>query len=88
MKIKDGYLLREIADTYIVVPIAERVAEFKGMMTLNAVAAEVWGFLKTDRSYEEILGHVLSVYDIDEKTADEDLKKLLKQMESSGVLEK
>ena len=32
---KDGYLVREIADSYVVVPVGERVIDFKGIMTLN-----------------------------------------------------
>ena len=88
MKIKDGYLLREIADTFIVVPIAERVIEFKGMMTLSGVAAKVWEFLGADRSYQEVLDHIVSLYEVDRDTADKDLKILLGQMESGGVLEK
>ncbi len=31
MKIKEGYLVREIANCYIVVPVGERVIEFKGL---------------------------------------------------------
>jgi len=91
MKIKSGYLLRTVAGTHIVVPIAERVIEFKGMMTLNEVAATVWQFMKSeDRDYEyrEILEFILSEFDIDRETAEKDLKKLLEQMESSGVIEK
>lgn len=89
MKLKSGYLLRTVADTNIVVPIAERVIEFKGMMTLNDVAASVWEFMKSqDRDYEynEILEFVLSEFDIDKETAEKDLKNLLEKMETNGVL--
>lgn len=91
MKIKSGYLLRTVADTHIVVPIAERVIEFKGMMTLNEVAASIWQFMKSedkDYEYDEILEFVLSEFDIDKETVREDLNKLLEQMESSGVIVK
>jgi len=88
MKIKEGFILRTIADTHIVVPIAERVIEFKGMMTLNEVSAKVWGFLQTDRSYDDILEYILSIFEVDRETAANDLQELLDRMESSGVLEK
>lgn len=91
MKIKSGYLLRTIADTHIVVPIAERVIEFKGMMTLNEVAASIWEFMKSeDRDYEynEILEFILSEFEIDKETAERDLKNLLEQMETNGVIVK
>jgi hypothetical protein len=88
MKIKNGYLLRKIADTNIVVPVSERVIEFKGMITLNDVSAKIWGFLESEREYEEIIDFLVSEYNISRETADNDLKKLLAHMEDSGVLER
>ena len=88
MKIKEGYILRTIADTHIVVPVAERVIDFKGMITLNDVSAMLWDFMQVDRGYDDILEHILSTYEIDRETAANDLDELLDQMESGGVLER
>jgi len=88
MKIKDGFILRTIADTHIVVPIAERVIDFSGMITLNDVSFKIWNYLQNDRSYDDVLEYMLSVFDIDKKTASDDLNELLARMEDSGVLEK
>ena len=88
MKIRDGFILRTIADTHIVVPVAERVIEFKGMITLNEVSVGIWNFLQIDRSYDDVLEYMLSIYKIDRDTATNDLNELLDQMESGGVFEK
>jgi len=88
MKIRDGFILRTIADTHIVVPVADRVIEFKGMITLNDVSVEIWNFLQIDRSYDDVLEYMLSIYEIDRETATNDLNELLDQMENGGVLEK
>jgi hypothetical protein len=87
MRIKKGYLLRTIADTNIVVPVSERVIEFKGMITLNDVSANLWRFLEEEREYDEIVDFMVSEYEIDRETAGKDLDVLLAHMESSGVLE-
>ena len=42
MKIKENYMLRKVADCYVVVPIGEAVAEFNGMINLNEVGAFLW----------------------------------------------
>lgn len=86
MKIKDGYLLRTIADTNIVVPVSERVIEFKGMITLNDVSADIWRFLETEREYDEVVDYMMTEYGISKETATEDFSALLAQMEQSGVL--
>ena len=88
MKIRDGFILRTIADTHIVVPVADRVIEFKGMITLNDVSVEIWNFLQIDRSYDDVLEYMLSIYEIDRETAANDLNELLDQMVNGGVLEK
>ena len=87
MKIKDGYVLRKIAEEYIVIAVGERFAEFSGMMSLNEVSAKIWDYLSKERTFGEILAYVLSVYDIDEETAGTDINNLLTQMESAGVLD-
>ncbi|MCL2717728.1 MAG: PqqD family protein [Lachnospiraceae bacterium] len=87
MKIKNGYLLRTIADTNIVVPVSERVIEFKGMITLNDVSADIWRFLETEREFEEVVTYMIAEYSIDKEVAKRDLKVLLSQMKENGILE-
>ena len=37
MKIKEGFMLRNVADNYIVVPVGKASLEFKGLINLNGV---------------------------------------------------
>lgn len=80
-------MLRTIADTNIVVPVAERVIDFKGMITLNDVSANIWRYLEEEHGYDEVIDFMVSEYNIDKETADQDLKVLLKNMEENGVLD-
>ena len=87
MKIKDGFLLREIAGTQIVVPIAERVIEFKGMMTLNDHGLFVWNMLQNECTFDDILNSILDEYDIDDETAKADLEEFLAHIRKNGALD-
>ncbi|AFV05158.1 MULTISPECIES: PqqD family peptide modification chaperone [Dehalobacter] len=87
MKIKEGYLVREIADCYIVVPVGERVIEFKGIMTLNDTGNFIWRCLTEDISYNQLLTSILDEYEIDEVTAKADLDDFIQSARESGVLE-
>ena len=87
MKIKDGYVLRSIADTNIVVPIGDRISEFNGIITLNDISSKIWEHMQEDRTFDELLAYILSIYDVEEETAKGDLKNLIERMESSGVIE-
>jgi len=87
VKIKDGFLLREIAGTNVVVPIGERVIEFKGMMILNEHGLFVWNMLQDDYTFGEVLASILDEYDIDADTAKADLEEFLARVRKNGALE-
>ena len=87
MKIKDGFILRNIADTYMAVPVAQRVIDFKGIITLNAISASIWEFLKDEKEYSEILDFITSSYEVDEETAKKDLDEFIIEMKKGGVLD-
>ena len=42
MKLKDGFLLKTVAGSKIVVPIGEQSAMFNGVITLSGSAAFLW----------------------------------------------
>ena len=87
MKINSGYLLREIAGTHVVVPVGERVIEFKGMMTLNETGIFIWEKLQVESSFDDTLDLILDSYDVDADTAKADLEEFLSLARKNGVLE-
>ncbi len=87
MRIKEGYLVREIADCHIVVPIGDRVIDFKGIMTLNDTGYFIWKCLSEDIAYAQLLSAILDEYEIDEATARADLDEFLEDARQNGVLE-
>ena len=87
MKIKEGYLLRETATAYLVVPVGERVIEFKEMMTLNNTGAFIWKQLQTGKSFEALLASLLSHYAVEEAAAKADLEVFLQELRDNGLLE-
>ena len=74
MKAKENYILREIADTYMLVPIGEELAHFNGMITLNEVGAFLWKCLKSEQTEASLVQAILSEYDTDESTARTDVR--------------
>ena len=48
MKIKENYVMREVAGQAIVIAIGEESGRFKGMINLNRTGRDVWTCLKKD----------------------------------------
>ena len=83
MKIKEGYLLREVAGSNIVVPIGEGELNFSGVITLNDVGAFFWRNLEKGCTKEELLAE----YEIDKETASSDIDEFVGKLKEAGLLE-
>lgn len=87
MKIKEGFLLHEVAGNCIVVPVGKAELDFGGMMTLNPVGAFVWKALETDTTEQAVIEKVVEAYGIDEATARHDVHAYLEKLRGVGLIE-
>lgn len=87
MKVNKNFVVRQIADEYIIVPIGEAVINFNGMVTVNEVGKFIWEQLYEDLAQEELLQRIIQEYDIDEQTAAEDMKEFLDKLKQGGLLQ-
>jgi hypothetical protein len=88
MKIKDGFVLRNVIDEYMVMPTGENIAKFEGAVVLNEVSAMLYKLLEKSTSREDLLTAMLNQYDVDEETASTDLDEVLNVFDTIGILEK
>ena len=86
MKIKDGYLLRNIADEWIIVPIGARIHDFNGLMTVNESGAFLWKALGESCSREDLIKLMTSEYDVDTVTAENDVQEFIDSLIAGDVL--
>ena len=86
MKIKDGFVVREVAGSYVVMNIGGDVS-FNGMITLNELGAFIWKAIENGDNAEEIAKKIIAEYEIDFETALKDTKVFIEKMNGAGVLE-
>lgn len=87
MKIREGFVLRNVADEHMVMPTGENVGKFGGAVVLSDVAAFAFAQLKRPVSREDLLSLILAEYDVDAETATADLDALLAQFREMNLLE-
>ncbi len=87
MKIKSGFIMREIAGEYIVVPTGKAAIDFNGLITVNELGKFLWEELTSDTDEEKLVDRVLEEYEIDRDTAALDVKEFVEQLQVSGILE-
>ena len=87
MKIKEGFVLRSIAGSNIVVPVGEAAAEFNGMITLNDSGAFLWKELEKGTDVDGLVTALLGEYDVDEETARNCSAAFVDKLKEAGCIE-
>lgn len=87
MKIKDGFMLRQFGEDYIVVAVGDDAEDFNKLITLNSVGAYIYNLLNNDMTYEEIVSAVLNKYDADRKTVENDINIFLADAKKAGLID-
>lgn len=85
MKLKDGFMLKEVAGSYIVVPLGQ--VDFTAMITVNETGAFLWEALQKDTTKEQLIDKMTAEYEVDETTVAEDIDKFLAILISNGLME-
>ena len=86
MRIKDGYVLRQVAGNSIVIAVGEEALNFNGIITINGAGAFLWNLLSDGADKEMLLSAMLKEYDIDEKTASDDIDEFIKKLKDAHLL--
>lgn len=87
MKIKNGFAKREIAGSYIVVPVGKEASEFNGMITLNESGSFFWDCLQNDTTFDGAIEKIISEYDVEKTRAEEDLEKFITMLKENNLLD-
>jgi hypothetical protein len=86
MKLKEGFVLRKVADTYLVVAVGEQAKQHNVMIKLNDSGAMLWEKLTEGAEKSELISAFLDFYDIDEGTAAADVEAFIQKLDSHGLL--
>lgn len=87
MKIRDGFMLREVAEQWVVIPLGERVVEFNGIMTLSESGAILWKEMEKSVLLEDLVRVLLKEYNVDEETAKADILEFVSALREKGLFE-
>ena len=87
MKIREGFLLRNVAGNNVVVPIGQATLDFNGMMSLNETGAFIFSKMLDGTTKEQLIEELISEYEVERKIAQKDVDDFIKKVEGEGLLE-
>ena len=68
MKLKDGFIMRDVAGQTVVLPSGEDL-DLNMMITLNDTGKFLWELLESEKEEADLVAALLAEYDVDETTA-------------------
>lgn len=85
MKIKDGFVLREVAGDTVVLPSGD--LEINAMITLNESAAFLWKKMQEEITVDQLVEAVVESYpDVDAATAKLAVEGFVQQLKENDFL--
>ncbi len=85
MKIKSGFLLRDVGANHVVVPVG--AVDFDGMITLNETGVLLWKKLEKGTDQKELVQALLREYQVDANVAETDVFAFLTKLKDAGLLD-
>ena len=88
MKIKNGFVAKEIAGQYVVVALGQASKIFNGIVKLNESGKFIWDMLVKGAEKDDIVKALLEEYEgVDEATATADVDRFIGELRGANILE-
>lgn len=86
MKIRNTYILRDVAGENLVVPIGESV-NFNSVITLNSTGKFLWEQLQNDMTESELIDALLKEYNVERDIACKDVSAFIDKLKKNDMLD-
>jgi hypothetical protein len=87
MKLKEGFVLRQVAGSWIVLPVGVASVDFNGMVSLNETGALLWQALEKGADTDALVDALTAEYEVERAEAAEGVEEFLVTLRSVGCLE-
>lgn len=87
MKIKDDFVLRKVADTYVVVPVNSMTLDFNGIINLNETGAFLFELLQHGATKEDLFKKLIEEYDVSQQKALSDIDIFIEKVKEADIFE-
>lgn len=88
MKAKENFVLRQVAGTWVVIPLGQAAVDFNGMLTLNESGAVLWKALEQGGDRETLADALTGEYNVSRNQALADVDEFLTVLTNAGCVEK
>lgn len=86
MKIKPGFVLRNVAGQGVVIATGEASKSFHGMVKLNTTGTAIWQGVEAGLTADQIAAKLALDFDVSTEKALEDVLGMIEKMKDAGFI--
>ena len=86
MKIRDGFIVKNIANTNVVVAVGDATKYLNGTITLNDSGLLIWKELENGCEKDRLIELILENYDTDANTAEKDIDAFISTLKKHEII--
>lgn len=86
MKIKSGFILRNVGGQNVVVAVGAASRSFSGIIRLNETGKFLWERLTAEKTEEELCDALLSEYELSAEQARADVSAFVQKLKEAELL--
>lgn len=87
MKIKQGFVMRDVAGQAVAIATGDASKSFHGMVKLNDTGAVIWNGIEKGLDEAEIAEQLAASYDVEVGQALKDVESFIARMRDAGLVE-
>ena len=87
MKIKSGFVVREIAGQSVVIALGDAGKIFNGLIKLNETGRMIWDMLTVGAEFDAIVDRLCEEYEVERSVLAADCDKFIKLLQENNILE-
>lgn len=87
MRLKEDFVLRQVVENWVVLPLGTENVDFNGMLTLNESGALLWRALEQGGQREDLARALTGEYNVGWDEALADVDAFLEKIKGFGCLE-
>lgn len=85
MKLNEKFVLRQIAEEYILVPVSGEF-DFNGIIALNDIGKEIYDLLPAVGCDDELIAKMCEMFDAPSEEIEADVREFLAQLRQEQIL--
>ena len=87
MKVKENFVLRQIADTWVLMPLGDQNEQLNGMLTLSETGASIWKALEQGCDLDGVVAALTTEYAVTAEVAREGAVNFINRLIELGCID-